>query len=858
MVGATSATLDSESLNPTCTTEGGEDYETVESRTGDSQSEASWTTGKSKEKELNENDSTGSAILHILPPPPSSQPTDAASPPSQESGEDSPSPASPPFQGSGAEFPSPASTGKHKGKKKSKLGLNRVKGFVGGSIKRRKKQPTLQPLAEEKEGVQTEEGKTGDGSAELNAPKSPSFSNSSEKIMAESASDECSVNDGTERPMVAPSTPCLKQEDASVVDAPIKVTRSASRPSQSFDEWSHSLSARSAAMFSFDEGEGPEEKGPEEESGTATSPTTLPTLSSKRVSAPVVFDDAPIGMKKVSTWSYSANRSAPVATRSAAMVSVDEWERDEEQDQEEGRSIASEGSTRNSILEMPPETARALFPPPLAPEAAPVTPESGADDADVQPAVVKEVDYKDGDIDLLLLIMHRHWDDAARLCAAAPEDAASWVCKFDEERALQWRILPIHAAVVHGAPERTISALLAAYPEGAHSGDDRGMTPLHLAMKHGSGVWVVNLLLASHPGAVSMVEDKGRTPLDLVEQGYDGPDRKAVVRALKSRIAGDAGAVFDDENSDAASASTVHAGNSSGGCGWFCAADVALDDARGKETEPKKSPGKGTEVMNRRIPSDMDRSSVAATSTGAVMTPSKGSIYRYYVCGGSDEATRKQVLSYDDDNTLESSPIKYLDEMDNSIRAEEPQPKAELATPKKPTKIGKKLFSAFLRKKNANKLAEDLGNEGVDTVPVLTPVPITPAHKGSEAQSSTPETSLLSRAEESGSDGSDRNSESSGDGSGIFAPLPDTFEVVFRPNARTPSALSKYTTLTSSTLGRDDGSLVDDEEEEWRVSVDAKRRTMGGTTECIQQESIEVELNEQEVDISAMLNTPIQ
>lgn len=93
-------------------------------------------------------------------------------------------------------------------------------------------------------------------------------------------------------------------------------------------------------------------------------------------------------------------------------------------------------------------------------------------------------------------------------------DASStWVVRKECNGKLRWRLLPLHAALIFGAPLKLIELLLADYPLAAQCKDDRGMLPLHLAFRKEASWDVIDELLTMYPLAVFVSDRKGRTPL---------------------------------------------------------------------------------------------------------------------------------------------------------------------------------------------------------------------------------------------------------------------------------------------------------------------------------------------------------
>jgi hypothetical protein len=108
--------------------------------------------------------------------------------------------------------------------------------------------------------------------------------------------------------------------------------------------------------------------------------------------------------------------------------------------------------------------------------------------------------------------------------------ARTWVTRYEENGgAVRWSQLPLHAALIFGAPLKIIETLLTLYPQGVRCTDDRHMLPLHLAIKHGSEDSVLRLLVERFPEAITTKEAKGRLPILM-----EGPrhDRTKVIEGF--------------------------------------------------------------------------------------------------------------------------------------------------------------------------------------------------------------------------------------------------------------------------------------------------------------------------------------
>lgn len=143
-----------------------------------------------------------------------------------------------------------------------------------------------------------------------------------------------------------------------------------------------------------------------------------------------------------------------------------------------------------------------------------------------------ECDYDTNPTDLYLCVQRKDWDGAVERAAACPHEASTWVSRKEGDGKLRWRLLPLHAAIIFRAPERTVSTLLLAFAQGAACKDDQGMLPLHLAFRNGCESDVVHLLLMAYPQSVDVQDRKGRTPMVLAQQSTH-PNRESYIRALE-------------------------------------------------------------------------------------------------------------------------------------------------------------------------------------------------------------------------------------------------------------------------------------------------------------------------------------
>ena len=97
------------------------------------------------------------------------------------------------------------------------------------------------------------------------------------------------------------------------------------------------------------------------------------------------------------------------------------------------------------------------------------------------------------------------------------KQARTWVTKYEfddkNQPVIMWTRLPLHAAIIFGAPKDVIEALLQLYPTASSSATEKTMLPLHLAIKHGANDDVLRVLLKSCQEAITPIMDaNGRFP----------------------------------------------------------------------------------------------------------------------------------------------------------------------------------------------------------------------------------------------------------------------------------------------------------------------------------------------------------
>lgn len=129
-----------------------------------------------------------------------------------------------------------------------------------------------------------------------------------------------------------------------------------------------------------------------------------------------------------------------------------------------------------------------------------------------------------------------YWPESLFPDKMSPEEQArTWVTRYetrpDGSKKVRWSQLPIHAAVIFGAPSVIIQQLVECFPQSVRCTDDHRMLPLHLAFRHGSDDSVLALFLEEFPEAVNVRGYKGRLPVECAKKGPN-PERGAIIQTI--------------------------------------------------------------------------------------------------------------------------------------------------------------------------------------------------------------------------------------------------------------------------------------------------------------------------------------
>ena len=97
------------------------------------------------------------------------------------------------------------------------------------------------------------------------------------------------------------------------------------------------------------------------------------------------------------------------------------------------------------------------------------------------------------------------------------KECKTWVvARGQQQEQLRFRALPLHAALVFGAPDELVMKILNAYPLATRGRDVKGRLPIHLAMEHNASEEVVALIIEAFPKGMLAIDKKKMAPLDYI------------------------------------------------------------------------------------------------------------------------------------------------------------------------------------------------------------------------------------------------------------------------------------------------------------------------------------------------------
>jgi len=135
-----------------------------------------------------------------------------------------------------------------------------------------------------------------------------------------------------------------------------------------------------------------------------------------------------------------------------------------------------------------------------------------------------EVDYDKNPTDLFQALEARQFSYADEMYKQVngqfTKQCKTWVVargqKKKDSAQLRFRALPLHAALVFGAPDDMVIKILNAYPSATRGRDVKGRLPTHLAMEHNASEEVMSAIIEAFPKGFFAKDKKDMTPLDYV------------------------------------------------------------------------------------------------------------------------------------------------------------------------------------------------------------------------------------------------------------------------------------------------------------------------------------------------------
>ena len=155
---------------------------------------------------------------------------------------------------------------------------------------------------------------------------------------------------------------------------------------------------------------------------------------------------------------------------------------------------------------------------------------------------VFEVDYDQNPTDLFQALEARQFSYAEEMFKQTNKqfnkECKTWVVaralKKTEEKQLRFRALPLHAALVFGAPDNLIKNILDAYPLATRGRDVKGRLPIHLAYEHESSDDIIQLVLEAFPRGFLATDKKGMTPVEYIGGHSERVGLKKVIPLILS------------------------------------------------------------------------------------------------------------------------------------------------------------------------------------------------------------------------------------------------------------------------------------------------------------------------------------
>jgi hypothetical protein len=170
--------------------------------------------------------------------------------------------------------------------------------------------------------------------------------------------------------------------------------------------------------------------------------------------------------------------------------------------------------------------------------------------------LASEVDYDKNPTDLFQALEARQFEYAVMMATQQTKqfkkDCSTWVVAKSKKRgaSLRFRALPLHAAVVFGAPDDLTKAILEAYPLATKGRDVKGRLPVHLACEHEVSDDVLIALINAFPKAFYAKDKTGKTPIDYMNDNGDRKWIKQMIPPLLTAKIENERTKWDEEKAD--------------------------------------------------------------------------------------------------------------------------------------------------------------------------------------------------------------------------------------------------------------------------------------------------------------------
>ncbi|KAL7545389.1 hypothetical protein ACHAWF_008730 [Thalassiosira exigua] len=126
----------------------------------------------------------------------------------------------------------------------------------------------------------------------------------------------------------------------------------------------------------------------------------------------------------------------------------------------------------------------------------------------------------DSPTNLFLNLHQRDWVAALGRVSEHPIEASIWI-RRKKNGYILWKLLPLHAAIMLGAPSYLVLEILHAFPNAARARDMSGALPVHLAAaridSHPEGGRITRHLIRAFPDSIGLKDSSGCTARDILK-----------------------------------------------------------------------------------------------------------------------------------------------------------------------------------------------------------------------------------------------------------------------------------------------------------------------------------------------------